>query len=246
MTRALAAGGLLVLVSGCVTAQVAVPPTEASALERSLVGEKRFLRASMYQTPFFGDATRRLLTPYSPELVRLLNDPGGKPINPGTVEKISPVGTPLKITKVEFPTAWAMTERVLFTPRTLVWVTVEFEGAPRGGPLTVLVLRPGIKSQQEFLAELDHHLTAEDPTAQLAGLTEAVRDAVKTKRAVKDMPAGALEMAWGFPESKRIELEGQTRKETWKWGDGTRTAVLTDGKLTSFTGASDASSSSSP
>jgi hypothetical protein len=246
MTRALVACVLASFVSGCVTAQVAVPPTEASALERSLVGEKRFLRTSMYQTPFFGDATRRLLTPYSPELVRLLNDTGGKPINPGAVEKTFAVGTPLKITKVEFPTAWAMTERVLYTPRTLVWVTVELENAPRGGPLTVLVLRPGIKSQQEFLAELDHALTREDPTLQLDGFSEAVRDAVKTKRALKDMPAEALEMAWGYPESKRIELDGQTRKETWKWGDGARTAVVVDGKLASFTGASDASSSSSP
>lgn len=246
MKRALAACVLVVLATGCVTAQVAVPPTEASALERSLTGEKRFLRTSMYQMPFFGDATRRLLTPLAPELVRLLNDTNGKPINPGAVEKTFPVGTPLKIAKVEFPTAWAMTERVLYTPRTLVWVTVELEGAPRGAPLAVLVLRPGIKSQQEFLAELDHHLTREDPTLQLDAFTDPVRDAVKNKRAVKDMPAEALEMAWGFPESKRIELEGQTRRETWKWGDGARTAIVTDGRLTSFTGASDASSSSSP
>ena len=60
------------------------------------------------------------------------------------------------------------------------------------------------------------------------------------------MPADALEMAWGFPESKRIELVDTQKKETWRWGDGARTATLVDGRLTAFTGASGASSSSSP
>lgn len=234
------------VLSGCVTAQVAVPPTEATAIERSLTGERRFLRVSMNQTPFFGDATRRLLTPLSPELVRLLQDTSGKPINPGAVEKTWPVGTPVKIAHVEFPTAWAMTERVLYTPRTLVWITLDVEGAARNAAPVVLVLRPGIKSQQEFLAELEHHLTREDPTQRLEGFSEAVREAVRTKKALKDMSADALEMAWGYPEQKKIELDGNTKRETWKWGDGARSAQLVDGRLLSFSGASDASSSSSP
>lgn len=226
--------GLLGVLTGCVTAQIAVPPTEMATLERTLTGERRFLRASMYQTAFFGDATKRLLTPAPPELVRFLERPDGKPLTPGAIEKTWPVMTPVTITRVEFPSAWAMTERVLYTPRTLVWLYVEVDGAPRGAPPSIVVLRPGISSQQEFLAELDRHLTKEDMSRQLEAFGDVVVDAIKTKMALKDMPAEALEMAWGFPESKKIELDGTVKKETWSWGEGKRTASLSDGRVTGF------------
>ncbi|MFO0599021.1 MAG: hypothetical protein U0228_27175 [Myxococcaceae bacterium] len=250
MTRALGlavsvlAVAVLVLASaGCVTAQIQVPTTDAARLERTLTGEKRFLRVSMYQTPFFGDATRKLLTPLPPSLVRLLEKPDHTPLTPGAVEQTWPAGARVTITRVDFPTALSMTERVLYTPRSLVWLTVQLEDGPKNALPTVVVLRPGIHTADEFMAELDKHLTREDPTKQLEAFGDAVRDAVKAKKTVPDMPAEALEMSWGFPESKKIELEGATRRETWKWGEGGRTALLVDGKLTS---ASDASSSSSP
>lgn len=230
--KALALAVTAVLASGCVTAQVTVPPAQVSELERSLTGQGRFLRVSMYATPFYGDATKRLLTSVPPELVRYLDDTAGKPINPGPVERTYPVGTKVTITKVEFPSSWVMAERVLYTPRTLVWLYLEVAGAPRRAPPVVLVLRPGLKTDKELLAELDRHLTRDDPAPLLEGFSEAVRDAVKAKNAVVEMPAEALEMAWGFPESKRIELVEQQRKETWRWAGGARTAVLVDGRVT--------------
>lgn len=243
--RALLAAALLGL-TGCVTAQVAVPPTQVADLERKLNGDQRFLRVSMYLTPFFGDATRRLVTPVAPELVRLLDSPQGKPLNPGAVERVFPAGTAVRIQRVEFPSAWVMTERVLYTPRTLAWLYLEVTGAPKNAPPYVLVLRPGLKTDEEFLAELERHLTREDPTRRLEAFSDPVREAVRTKGVVIDMPAEALEMAWGFPESKRIDLVNDQRKETWRWGDGARTAIVLDGRLASFTGASGASSASSP
>lgn len=223
---------LALVATGCVTAQVTVPPAQISELERSLTGQERFLRVSMYATPFYGDATKRLMTPVPPELVRYLDDTSGKPINPGPIERTWPVGTKVKITRVEFPTSWVMAERVLYTPRTLVWLYLEVAGAPRRAPPAVVVLRPGIKTDQEFLAELDRHLTRDDPAPLLENLGDAVREAVKAKNALVDMPAEALEMAWGFPESKRIELVDQSRRETWRWAEGARTAVLVDGRVT--------------
>ncbi len=235
-----------ILVTGCATAQVAIAPTQVADLERSLNGDQRFLRVSMYVTPFFGDATKRLITPVSPELVRLLEGPDGKPINPGPVERTLPAGTQVRIAKVEFPSAWVMTERVLYTPRSLVWLYLDVPGGARGAAPSVLVLRPGLKSDQEFLAELERHLTREDQTKRLESFSDPVREAIRTKSVVSDMPAEALEMAWGFPDSKRIELVDAQRKETWRWGDGQRTATIYDGRLTAFTGANGASSSSSP
>ena len=63
------------------------------------------------------------------------------------------------------------------------------------------------------------------------------RTAIKTKRAIVDMPAEALEMAWGFPESKRVELVDTQRRETWYWGDKAREAVLVDGRVQTVSGA---------
>ncbi len=243
--RALALAGALAL-WGCATAQVAVPPTDVAALQRSLNGQARFLRTSMHLTPFFGDDTRKLLTPLDPSLVRLLNDTSGKPIDPGPVEATFPAGTQARIVRVEFPTGWVMAERVLYTPRTLVWVYVELSGRSKNAAPAVLVLRPGLNSRADFEAELERQLSRDDQAARLESFSDTVQEAVKTKRAVSDMSAEALEMAWGFPESKRIELVESARRETWSWGDGARTAVLVDGRLREFSGASGASSSSSP
>lgn len=234
--RSLALAACLSLL-GCATAQVAVPPTDVADLERGLTGEARFLRTSMHVTPFYGDQTRKLLTPVDPSLVRFLNDTSGKPLNPGAVEATFPAGTPVRIMKVEFPSGWVMAERVLYTPRTLVWVYAEVTGRAKNAAPAVLVLRPGLTSKDDFNTELERHLTRQDPTPRLETFTDAVRDAIKTKRAIVDMPAEALEMAWGFPESKRVELVDTQRRETWYWGDKAREAVLVDGRVQTVSGA---------
>ena len=117
MRAALALALCGTVLSGCATAAIAVPPEQATRLERELTGEERFLKVSMYSTPFFKDASKRLLTPVAPELVQLLDNPDGTPINPGPVKQIFPVGIKARIKGIEFPTPLAMTGRVLMTPR---------------------------------------------------------------------------------------------------------------------------------
>lgn len=222
----------LALASSCAS-HVLIPPEQRASLERELTGTERdkYLRLSYFVTPFFGDASKRLLTPVPPEEVRLLNDTGGKPINPGPVQKVLPAGARARITRVEFPTAWVMTERVLYTPRTQPWVYLAVEGEAKGLPL-ILVLRPQIKTDQEFRAELERFLANEDLSPLLETWTEAVREAVRAKKALVDMPAEALEMAWGFPERKRITFEESVKKEEWQYTEGKRAAFLVDGRVT--------------
>lgn len=217
----------------CATAQVAVPPVEAAKLERALVGQTRFLRVSMYSTPFFGDATKALVTAVPPDEVELLTNPDGSPVNPGPIETVFPVGTPVRIRAVELPSATVMAQRVLFTPRTLAWIVLEVAAAPNGARPSVLVLRPGLTSGRDLLAELERYLSESDPSRALAVLPESIRDAVKTKTATVEMTAEALEMAWGYPEQKRIQLAGTQRKETWKWPHK-RWAELIDGRVTAL------------
>jgi hypothetical protein len=60
-----------------------------------------------------------------------------------------------------------------------------------------------------------------------------VREGIARKKVVLEMPASALEMAWGTPERKSIAFDGDKRKETWLWGKK-RSAVLIDGTVTAF------------
>jgi hypothetical protein len=229
MTRALAA---VFALSACASAQIQITPERATALERELTGQRRFLKVSMFVTPFFGDATHKLLTPVPPEEVRLLDDTAGKPISPGDVERVVPAGTPVRITKVEFPTTTMMAQRLLYTPRTLLWVHVELPNA-RTLPF-VLVLRPGLNGDEQVRGELARALTMEDPTPVIEHFSDAVREGVRTKTAVVEMSAEALEMAWGWPESKRIELVGSSKKERWSWPNR-RAATVVDGRVTELT-----------
>ena len=104
--------------------------------------------------------------------------------------------------------------------------------SPKNAPPYVLVLRPGIKDETEFMSEVERYLGKEDPAPRLAAFTDPVREAVLTKRAILDMPADALEMAWGYPESKKLSFEGEKKLETWTWPGGQRVAVLADGRVT--------------
>ena len=44
--------------------------------------------------------------------------------------------------------------------------------------------------------------------------------------------AEALEMAWGYPETKRTTFDGERKQETWTWPGGKRIALLIDGRVT--------------
>jgi hypothetical protein len=222
---------VVLLAAGC-KSHTQIAPDDRAMLEQTLAGPEanRFLRLSMYVTPFFGDASKRLLTPYPPEDVLLLNDTSGKTVNPGPIEATLPAGAKVHIRQVEFPTAWVVTERILYTPRTWPWVYVDVEGAPKGPPL-VLVLRPDMKTREEFLAEVDRYLSTQDPAAQLGAFSEPVREAIRQKKTVPDMPSEALEMAWGYPEKILRTLEGTAHHEEWIYPGGRRHAFLTEGHL---------------
>ncbi|NTX06762.1 MULTISPECIES: hypothetical protein [unclassified Myxococcus] len=207
-------------------------PEARTSLQRTLTGPdaEQYLRVSGNVIPFFGDGSKRLLTPYAPDDVRLLDDSNGKPINPGAVERTLPVGTKLRITKVEFPTAWVVAERVLYTPRTWPWVYLAEEGKPDAPPL-VLVLPPNLEQPNDFRAEVEKYLSAQNPKSQLEALAPPVRDAVREKRLVANMSADAVRMAWGPPELVRRTLEGTAKNEEWTYPGGRRKAFITDGRL---------------
>ncbi|AKQ66327.1 hypothetical protein A176_003239 [Myxococcus hansupus] len=223
---------LAVLGAGCAS-QTRMPPEARNALNQSLSGPEaeQYLRISSNVTPLFGDGSKKLLTPYAPEDVQLLDDTDGKPINPGAVERVLPAGTKLRITRVEFPTSWVITERVLYSPRNWPWVYLTEAGAPPDAPPLILVMPPNLDRPEDFRTELEKYLSARDVKPTLDALPPAVLEAVREKRLVANMPADAVRMAWGPPETVRRSLEGATRQEEWIYPGGRRKVILADGRL---------------
>lgn len=211
-----------------------MPVEQRAGLERQLAGESRYLHVSMFATPLFGDVGKRLLTAVPPEEVRLLDTLDHKPMSPGSVEALFPAGTQVRFKKVEFPSAFNMAERILKTPRTETWVYLEVEGTPKNAPPYIWVVRSTVKDDREFIAHLDRFFSVEDPRPLLASFGDTIREAVLRKQAVIDMSAQALEMAWGYPETKTVAFVGEKRQERWTWPGGKRSAVLEDERVTAL------------
>jgi hypothetical protein len=216
---------------GCAS-HTALAPEERSALKHALTGAEsdKYLRQSLNVTPFFGDASRRLVTPYPPEEVRMLDDTQGNPLNPGPVQAVLPAGARARILDVEFPTAQVVMGRVLYSPRTHPWVYLSVEGAPPGPPL-VLVLPLQFKTGEDFRAELERYLSDRDPAPTLAGFSAPVREAIRQKKAILSMPADAVQMALGSPERILRSVEGSTRHEEWVYPGGRRHVFIIDGRV---------------
>jgi hypothetical protein len=219
------------LTAACATT-TPLPTEDRAAIEREVMSrpEGRYLKLSFYVQPFFGDGTKKLLSAVPPEEVRLIETTNGKPVSPGQTEKIIPAGTRVRIRKLEFPTAWVMAERVVYTPRTQPWVYLSIEGESSTHPF-IIVLRPQIKTRQEFYAELERYVTEKDPAVLLARWPEFVREAVRTKTAAEGMPAEALEMAWGYPERRHMTFDNSVEKEEWIYVDGRRRAYVAEGRV---------------
>jgi len=201
---------------------------EQGRLSRSLENQTRFLRISFFVTPFFGDESKQLLSPTHPDWLHLLEDTDGNPVSPGDVEAVLPAGTLVRILKVEFPSTWALQERVLYSPRSRPWVYVTTQHASK--PL-ILVLNNNFKDTKDFLAELNRYVTPLNPSIFMAELSVDEQSAIRTKEALVGMGAEALEMALGYPESKTILFEGEQKTETWVWGGGKKTVTLRAGRV---------------
>ena len=158
----------------------------------------------------------------------MLNDTQGNPINPGEVQAVVPAGTKVHVLKVEFPTAWVMAERVLYSPRTQPWVYLDVEGAPVGPPV-VLVLPPRLDKPEDVLTELDRQLAEEDPSARIARFQPRFQEALKKKQVLEGMPEAAVEMSWGPAERITRTLDGQKVNQEWAYPGGKRRVFLTDG-----------------
>ncbi len=219
------------LFCSCATAQYSVSPQVSADVARKLTGSDRYARISFFVTPFFGDNTKLFLSPSDPQTIDLVNRPDGTAISPGAPIRIVEAGTPIRVEKVEFPSSRVMSERVLTTPRTLVWIYVSVAGSPNEAPSHVLVLRPNLSSEAALYSEIERYLSETTLNAHLAEMSAAERKSISNKTANEGIGREALEMALGYPDQKTLTLEGEKQREVWRWGLGknSKSVKLTDG-----------------
>ena len=232
LTRIALAAATLAAVQSCAAGYTFLSADERREAERVvLIDGDRFLSVSYYVTPFFGDDSKRLLSQYPPEELKMVLQPNGDPVIPGPTQKIIPAGTRAKVLGLEFPTSWDIASRVVYTPRFQPWLFVAVQGEPPEFPL-VIPLRQNLHTVPEVQAEVDRYLTKKDPAPFLATLSEGVKTAIRNKEAKLDMPLQALEMAWGYPQRRRITFdENGNRTETWEYNEGQRTAVVQEDRV---------------
>ena len=222
---ALLALALAALQAGC-TPRAVIPDDERARVRQALDGQSRYLRVAVTVHPLFGDGSRKLLLDAPAAEVDLLRGGQGEVIAPPPAERILPPGTPARIQKVEFPTGLLIAGRVVMTPRYHPWAYLAVAGEPRP---CVLVLSQTAATADDVLAEVDRVLAADDPSPALRALPAEQHDAVLKKELVEGMAVGAVEMAWGQPERRRIDRPNGT--EEWSWPGGKRRASFQDEKL---------------
>ena len=219
---------MLLLGLGCFP-RASVPEDERQRAGLELEGQRRFTKVAVNVGPFFGDATRLLVSDQPFAELDLLQTTSGDPIQPPRVLRVIPPGTVVTVEKVEFPTGWLIAKRVVMTPRYHPWVYLALEGEPR--PL-VAVLPQTLASAEDVRVELERFLGTADPSPALKALPDAQRAAVLRKDVLEGMSPKAVEMAWGYPEKKVIDRPART--EEWTWSDGKRRAWFASGELARF------------
>jgi hypothetical protein len=180
----------------------------------------------VYVAPFWEDRSKLLLSDAPLADLDLVEKPDGTPLPPPAAERILVPGTPLRLVEVEFPTGWIIAKRVVVSPRYHPWALLEQAGEKR---TPVLVLSQTDVTLDDVKVELDRILATDDPSSLFAALPAEQRDAISRKELVEGMSPRAVEMAWGFPERRRIDRPAAT--EEWIWPGGKRKAFFQDERL---------------
>lgn len=215
----------LASLSAC-TPRAVIPDEERLRVSEELEGQPRFLRVAVHVAPFFGDATRFLLTDQPVEELELLESVAGDKIPPPPAERVLPPGTRVRIRAVEFPSPWLIAKRIVMTPRYHPWALVEVQGDDRA---YVIVLPQEAVRLEDVATDLGRLLSTDDPSADVSALPRDQQEAIRRKALVEGMTARAVELSWGQPEKRRIDRPAGT--EDWTWPGARRTAHLKEDRL---------------
>jgi hypothetical protein len=205
---------LALFLSACATTQV--PSRDRLHVDLRTRNQARQLKASVLVTPFFRDASRRLLLSQPSDETELMVTPRNEPISPGKVLEVLPAGTKVRVLAVRFATGWESFTRPLMTPRERTWVELAVDGRSADVAYT-FTLRPDVANEDEVIAELEKWITETDVAAEVAALPEADKQVVAKREFVAGVKKRTLELAFGTPLTKKIKGDGTSVSEEWDW-----------------------------
>lgn len=226
---------VLILAGASCASQSRIPDGDRQRLERELPGRTFYLRHAMYLGPFWNDIDKRFLSDGVPGEIPWVVNPAGEPMEPGAPYRVIPVGTRVRVAKLELPTGFRVTTRNAFGPRFHPWLFLEIEGQQKS-PAPVILLRREVQSHGEVIEEIQRFLSPDDLQPALVQLTDEVLEAINQKRLVEGMSADAVAMAWGWPERKNVTITGDNRREEWFWPFDKRKVVIAGDRLISWEG----------
>jgi hypothetical protein len=215
---------------GCASATL-VPDAQRPAIQNELVNHARYLRVAFYVTPFFSDEGNWLITDVAPDQLDLIDRPDGTPVNPGKPVKILAPGQRVRVEQVEFATSLTIATRPLYTPRYNPWIYLRLVDDPVGSKPYILVLRPDLHNEVEFLEEVGRYLSPFPPDTE--GFPPEVTKAIAGKTVRLGMTPTQVEMAWGYPE--RIVMDSPNTTQTWTWPMAKQRAWFASGALVGWT-----------
>lgn len=197
------------------------------------------LRQSMYFGPFYDDPTVELLDPRPFGDLTYLMTPWKKAVGPGTERGILPVGTRVRIERVEMPSLGSLVGRPLLAPRYNGYVYLRANRFDVTDSLlfkdkTFVMVLPFSLTDPDQVDGIMSTLVGEEDSvrAWLAQRKPSIREAIITKQAVMGMTYEELVAALGAPDRiDRSIIDGKRREEAVF---GTRMFVLTDDVVTSL------------
>ncbi len=206
---------LVGLLAGC-PSHTLLSLKDQQKITKTRSGNSYFLRYSCFVGPFFSYDDRLFFSERAFDERVLIESVGGDPILSAEPTALLPLGTPVTIRGIEFPTGSAMADRKLKSPRHFTWVTLDRAGVHESKPL-VLVLTNEMRKPSDFDKALDGFLVKTDPRPEFAQLAPEIIKAIDTKRVVKGMRADALLRSRGHPDKISRKMEGKVRLELWQY-----------------------------
>jgi hypothetical protein len=227
---------LCVLLTSCADANL-ISSADRAKIDETETGSLRFLNQSMYAGQFYDDDRYRLLHPRRFEELTYLLNAEGEPIPPPPPDEVIPVGTRVRIERIEWPSEDVIFRRPIYTPRFTTWVFLRVarergsEGTIERNERHILLLPGGITDEATLTMWLDAALSEKDPNAWLLQLPDAQRAGVLEKRAVAGMDYRTVVAAMGLPNRLKRDIKDGHTVEVASYGS--TSVQFVDGVVTS-------------
>ena len=180
----------LMFASSCAS-HTNIPSHVRTAIEDFHAGRVMELRQSCYYGDLYEDTDKWLLSAHAFDSVHHIVDLDGNPIHPTGQRGIVPAGTRFLIEKIEFPDIYALTTRMISSPRYHTWVYLRpLEKLPLESERRehfVMLLPMDLQDRQDVEANLAKVLA---PEGDVSRWLKERRPSVRVAIAHKDLQAG--------------------------------------------------------